>query len=55
MKILYQKYNKNISHEPPKSVLCPPPKPLDLGYRFSLSERLRGKQKQTVESDELST
>jgi len=31
------------------------PKPLDLGYGSSLSQRSKGKQKQTVFSDELST
>jgi len=31
------------------------PKPLDLGYGSGLSERSKGKQKQTAFSDELST
>jgi len=31
-----------------------PPEPLDLGYGSGLSERGKGKQKQTVESNELS-
>jgi len=31
------------------------PKPLDLSYGSGLSELTKGKQKQTVESDELST
>ena len=32
-----------------------PPKPLDLGYESGLSKRWKGKQKQTVELDGLST
>ena len=41
--------------ETPEKMFCTPPKPLDLGYGSGLSERWKGKQKQTVESDELST
>jgi len=35
----------------PKNVLCPR-KPLDLGYVSGLSERSKGKQKQTVEQSQ---
>ena len=35
----------------PKNVLCPC-KPLDLGYGSGLSERSKGKQKQTVEQSQ---
>jgi len=54
-KFFIKKYNKNRSRDPRKTFCAPPPKPLDLGYGSGLSERWKGKQKQTVESDELST
>jgi len=52
-KFFIKKYDKNRSFALLNYFV--PPKPLDLGYRSGLSERSKGKQRQTVESDELST
>ena len=50
-----KKYGEHRSRDSRIMFCAPPPKPSDLGYGSGLSERWKGKQKQTVESDELST